>query len=116
MVFSILLFGLAAILNAVMDTLTYHFSTSIFKKLNPNFWNPEVSWKTAKYLPLTKYKLDEWHLAKSGMIISLALSLTTALIPQWFFYDVWWFYLVFFLILGVVWNGLFNLFYNSILR
>jgi hypothetical protein len=116
MVYSLIFWVLAAICNSVMDTLVHHYSTSVFKKLNSAVWNPEVSWKSAAYLPYTKYKIDAWHLFKSAMIIFLALSIISAWIFGPPLLNVWWFYLITFVWLGVVWNGVFNLFYNHILR
>ena len=39
--------ALAGISNSVMDTLTFHYSSSIFSSsgCDPNFWNPDESWK-----------------------------------------------------------------------
>lgn len=100
-----------------MDTLTHHYYRSIFfkKDFNKYFWNPEESWLHAKMLPFTKYRLDAWHLFKSAMIIFQASAIITAWIETPLF-NVWWFYLSFFILLGIVWNGTFNLFYNHILR
>src|SRR5688572_9293791 len=71
---SLFFFSLAAICNAVMDKLQFHFYTSIFQDKNPRFWNPELSWRYAKIVPFTKYKIDAWHLAKSLMIIFVACA------------------------------------------
>ena len=46
-----ILLTIAAISKAIMDTLQFHYSKSIFRKLNPQLWNPAVSCKN-------KYKLD----------------------------------------------------------
>lgn len=91
---------LAAICNALMDTLEHHFDVSIFRNLNPKFWNPNVSWQYAYIIPFTKYKVDAWHLAKSLMIICLAFACA----------NTWYM----FIILGIIWNSVFNIFYNRI--
>ena len=88
----------AAFFNATMDTLQDHFSTSIFKNLNPNFWNPNVSWKViSNFLGIVR--LDAWHLAKScflGSIVAFgyavyfmnhsypAWALAPAFFAEWF--------------------------------
>jgi hypothetical protein len=122
MVYSIILIILAAICNGVMDNITHHWSTSKLNKYNEKFWNPELSWKN-KYIdndPKKGYKklfwkiekpvalTDAWHLFKSLMIIfvCLAIVLYTPLII--FYID--------FVILGILWNIIFNLFYDKILK
>jgi hypothetical protein len=48
MIFAFIL--LAAICNAVMDTITHHWDASIFKQLrNGMWWDPSISWKN-KYV------------------------------------------------------------------
>jgi len=101
---SFLFLMFAAALNAVMDTLTHHYSISIFKFKEPKFWNPNVSWQYVNFLPFTRYRADAWHLVKSAMIICICFAIV-------FFNGKWWYFFVF----GVVWNLTFNLFYNKIL-
>ena len=104
---TLLLISLAAIFKAVADTLQHHFDTSVFSKLNLKFWNPVVSCEFAPFLPLTKYRLDAWHIANSGMIISFICAVV-------FSHPVtaWWLGII---IGGVAFNLVFNLFYNQIL-
>lgn len=112
----------ASICNAIMDTLSHHFSTSIFKKLNPTFWNAEISWKN-KYIgrnpenglksifryPMQIFYSDAWHLFKSCMIIFLGLSAVISLTsPNEWYWDLFLF--------GWFWNITFSIFYNKILR
>lgn len=81
---TVVLIILAGFLNAVMDVLNFHYSTSIFKRWNPNFWNPEVSWRNKwkngdkeqgpKFIgSSTVFSLftDGWHLAQSGFLFSM---------------------------------------------
>ncbi len=111
---SLLLFALGAFFNAVMDTLSHHFMISIFKDKDPSFWNPWVSGNVQKFVPGTKYRIDAWHLSKSAMIISLALS--AVILIGGIGGDIqWWWYLLIFVLQGLVWNGTFNLFYNHLL-
>jgi hypothetical protein len=82
---------LAGFFEGAMDTLQFHFHTSIFSKIDSTFWNPENSWKN-KYLdgdpskgpkfPLSTTFLvsltDGWHLFKLIRNILLFISLTAA--------------------------------------
>lgn len=68
-----LLFALfAGIADAVKDTLAHHFSTSVFNKLNPKFWNPEVSWKYK--IKSIGMSLDAWHLFKMAHTLFICLA------------------------------------------
>ena len=96
---------LASIMNSVMDTLAHHFSTSIFRNKNESFWNPNISWKYAKYIPLTNYKVDAWHIFKSLMIIFICLAIVYSRGLN----------LIDFIFLGIIWNFTFSLFYDKIL-
>lgn len=105
---SILFIILAAIFKAIADTLVHHFDTSVFKYKDRRFWDASISWQYAHYLRFTKYKIDGWHLANSGMIVCFCLAFV-------FHHPFlkWWIEL---LITGVLFNVVFNLFYNKILR
>lgn len=92
---------LAAICKAVADTIAHHKSTSIFKR--SKFWS-----NGGKILPGTKYRLDGWHISNSGMVICFVVA--TVLhepVLDWY-WEI--------LIGGAVFNLVFNLFYNKILR
>ncbi len=112
---------LAAISNAIMDVISFHFGTSVFSKLNAQFWNPELSWKN-KYVnndPLQgRRKLifgintlvqlsDSWHFFKASMLIFIiaAIAFYTPVVK---YYD--------FLLIGTLYNITFSFFYNTILR
>ena len=117
------LVAIAATCNSVMDTSVEHYKGSILERYNPLFWNYAISWKN-KYtnhkesegispfykLPFMQSFSDAWHLSKSVMIIALcaAISLTTV-IPLSFF-------LIQMALYGIIWNVVFNLFYNHLLR
>jgi hypothetical protein len=97
---------LAAIFNACMDRVeNENFYTSVFKKLNKNFWYKRESWETA--YKIFGYKFDFWHLSKSAMVISLCLAIALY-VPILGTID--------FVIFGLLWNLTFNLFYNKILK
>jgi hypothetical protein len=97
---------LAAFFKAVADTLYHHFDTSIFKKKDTAFWNPLHRHNDA-VKKIFGYPLDAAHLAYSGMIVSFIVA---TLFQTWLAW--YWHVLVF----GLVFNGVFNLFYNKVLR
>lgn len=122
---SMFFWSLAAILNAVMDTLVHHFYSSIFYHntwflQREKFFNPDYQ-QYSYMLPYTKYKVDAWHLSKSLMIIFQATSncfvflAGVQLIPEtsnvMLSIDV----SISMIVLGIIWNLTFNLFYNKIL-
>ena len=98
--------ALAAICNAVMDSVeNEHVTSTVFRSLNPKFWWKRTSWEYAK--KTFGYKWDAWHMAKSGMIIFICLAVV--------FYHPF-IVLVDFIILGALWNLVFNLFYNKVFK
>lgn len=130
LVASLFFFILAAICNALMDTLQFHWYKFRWNnKVNPQFWNPIKSWKN-KYIngnPIDglRYKgifgfmsnfLDAWHLFKMIMIICFALSIV--FFPYAFkfcvFTDNFFNGCLWMVILAVAWNVPFNLFFNTI--
>ena len=91
---SIIAFAFAAFFNAVMDTLTDHFSVSVFKNLNPNFWDRSITWKHKKFLGIVV--LDAWHIAKYGWLLSiitfgLCNKLEINLLGNLLIYPIIWF-------------------------
>lgn len=120
---------LASICNAVMDTSDHHFHTSIFKNKNPMWWNAEVSWKN-KYVdgnPQLGFRkiwkninypvqlTDSWHFFKMWMIVFITISIVT--FKDQLFQSTNPIYTLFYiLIYGIIWNSIFSLFYNKILR
>ena len=122
---------LAASCNAVMDTLSHHYSTSIFINYNPAFWNPKISWKNkykegvkafgpAFYLStgLLVAFTDAWHLFKSIQIVLLGLAIIT--FPYTYevcIFDAEWLnQIVWLSILGIMWNVTFSFMYNRVLK
>lgn len=112
---------LAAICSAIMDTLKFHYYNSIFhtKFGDKNaFWNEDIKGAKPYIIPGTKYKVNAWHLFKSTMIISLALtSCFMFLAGTCITYLPYKIIVVIGLLImyGFRWNGFFNLFYNKIL-
>jgi hypothetical protein len=93
--------ALAAIFKAIADKLAHHFGKSIFRKLNPKWWNPNESWKYVGFLPLSKYRYDGWHIANSLMIVCFcvaAFGFTLKMLGS-----------------GIIFILVFNLFYNKLL-
>ena len=125
---SLICWVLAALCNAVMDTLAHHYPTSIFTKWNPQFWNPKISWKN-KYKAGRKSNgpafflstgilvafTDAWHFFKSTMIVLLAIAVVmfpcTCLFNNIVFNILTWMF-----ILGVLWNIPFSYMYNKVLK
>jgi hypothetical protein len=79
---------IAGIFNACMDVVQFHFSTSIFKNLNKNYFNPAYSsankWKDGFFLNGEKFfgsstflvfLTDFWHLSKFMMLLSISASI-----------------------------------------
>ena len=69
---SLILIIFASIFDACKDTLKDHFSISIFKNLNPNFWNPAISYHIKTIMT---YRIDGWHICKSINIILICFAM-----------------------------------------
>ncbi len=97
---------LAAIIDAILDTWKDHFSVSIFKDFNPNFWNPQISWN--KVPTILGTHIDSWHLLKFALLgaIFFAVQFSEKNIIKW-----WANILIYF----VIWYIFFELFYSHIL-
>lgn len=103
---SLLLVIIGAFLNAVMDLLeNENFNSSIFRRWNPAFWYKRESWKYAR--KIYGYKIDGWHISKSGMIILLLIysefNDNHYSIPQ---------KIMMVCLLGMAWNMTFNMSYE----
>ena len=76
-IISLILVGVSAMAEAIMDKLNFHFEKSIFvNKENQLFWNPIESWKnkwkedlkTEKFIgssTIFVFTTDAWHLFKA---------------------------------------------------
>ena len=108
-----LLVLISALSKAIMDTLSFHFSTSVFKNLG-DWWNPDKSWQN-KYNWFPKSKIltwlfseplvgftDAWHFFGALQRISLFCCL--------FFTPIWWSIPIFYIGFALV----FDLFYTHI--
>jgi len=122
---SLLLFLIAAILNAVMDTLAHHHSSSIFKTNNTySFWganmwtrkykdnNPGAGprfWGSTRWFV---FVTDGWHLVQWLMISCIVASIIT--FPEHIITG-WDAALAVFLVFRVGWGLVFELFYGKLL-
>jgi hypothetical protein len=98
----------AAIFKAIADTLQHHYDTSVFKRMPFQWWNPAESYKYVKFMPLTKYRPDAWHLANTGMINCFIFAAVLNDIEWGWYWQV--------PAGGVLFILVFNVFYNRILR
>lgn len=114
----------AAKSNAIMDTLSHHFRTSIFEGRNDQYWNPEISWKN-KYVDGNVLKgrvkwnilgyefnkhpsfLDGWHFHKSLMMVCICGAIATYKSVGWQ-WDI-----ISFLLYGTIWNSVFSYYYDK---
>jgi hypothetical protein len=132
MIVSFLFLALAAACNAVMDKSVHHYPVSKFKKLNPLFWNGEISWKN-KYIngdpKLGRVKwyfglnkpvqlTDAFHMFKMFMVINICVSIITFDKSFLLYGDNYTFitFALLMLLYGVIWNTTFSLFYKKILK
>lgn len=93
---------LAAICKALSDTISPRKGSRLSKR--GDFWDIK---KQGKFLPLTKYPLDGWHLCNSGMICMFIIA---AAIP---IQCDWWIEIP---AMGVIFIIAFNFVFNKILR
>jgi hypothetical protein len=108
---------IASFFNACMDSFeNENYYESIFKSWDIKFWYKRESWKYAK--KIFGYHVDGWHLAKSLMIICVALAMYT----EQFSNQIWHTNILLLnigidiTIMGIIWNLGFNLFYHHIFR
>ena len=73
---SILLVFLCGIFDAVMDVSMFHYSTSIFKNLNPSFWSEQKSAQVNKNNFLG-FRNDAWHFSKLLKTILYSLAIVS---------------------------------------
>ena len=126
-ILSVIFYSCSGIMDALMDTIKDHFSESIFANLNPQFWNPSVSW-TDKYKDHNKAEghasvkifgikfntldafSDAWHISKflrEGYNVLAILSIFFAHISTLNIITT-------FIALSIFRNLAFDLFYNKI--
>jgi len=69
----LLFLALAAICNAIMDTLKDHYEISIFHSWNKYFFNPQYSWNYRKKF-LGIVELDAYHIVKYAFLFFIFLT------------------------------------------
>ena len=121
----------AGIGKAVMDTLQFHFSASVFKTLvNSYWWNPAISWKS-KYknhdpsqgpafpgsTTIFVFVTDAWHFFQFIFLNSLFGSIIMYRLSEYSMtYFGWWGYIIDFLIMSILFRVIFQIFYSKILK
>lgn len=115
---------LSALSKAVMDSISHGFSSSVFSNLNPNFWDPKVSWRNKyrfnnyflRLLFSTIFVMftDAWHLfqffAYKSIILAVGLS---TIIPAPEYVDQWY---VWAILLAIIHQSFFHFFYSAFRR
>lgn len=125
---SLLLLILAAICNAVMDTLADepHYDRSIFKNKDKQFWlktqshtNKHKPWIHPFGIVINKPAQisDAWHIAKTIMIFAICFSIVLfpMMRPICLFETQFLNSLLYVLVMGLAWNNTFSLFFKYIL-
>lgn len=107
MILTIILVAVAAIFDAIKDTLYSHFSNSVFKNKPAKFWRADLSWQYAYRIPIIDYPIDAWHISKSIYIALMIFAMV--------FYNPLINVIVDFILLAIVHNLTFTLFYDKIL-
>jgi len=98
---TLLFISLAAMFNAICDTLKDHYETSVFSKLPELFWNPNVSYKVKLWRWVS---IDAWHISKALWIGCLLL--------YGYFFEGGFAELI---IAWVLWTIVFETFYSKLL-
>lgn len=122
----ILLIIISGFANAVMDTLQFHYSKSIFKKFkNQQWWNPAISWKNkyknndpndgSKFFGSTTFLVfvtDAWHFFQFLFLTAIQFCILIGInisIPF-----EWWYWIVGYLLIKIIFGTAFELFYQKI--
>ena len=116
-----ILIMIAAVSEAIMDKIQFHYDKSIFadKKVNQLFWNPIESWKnkwkddlkTEKFLgssTIFVFTTDAWHLFKFFRNISLFIGLPLITFGEYYLF-------IQIIIARIVYGLMFTLYFDVIL-
>ena len=119
----IIFIALAGLAEAVMDTIQFHYSISIFNKFNSEFWDPAISWKNKykggepaagpKFWGSTTFFVgitDAWHLFK--LLRNLLLFIAIFFLA--YNYCGFWLVLLHVIIARVIYGFSFTIFYKSL--
>ena len=130
MITTILVFAcwiLAGTCYAIKDTLAFKFKSSIFRDLNPDYWNPSKSWRN-KYKNRMAYQgpafigsttflsflTDAWHLFQ--FLGNSFLALSVVVVIQDSLNLNWWQTLLSFLVVNVSASIVYYPLYNKFFR
>jgi len=128
-ILSFLFLIMGSVCNAIMDTISHHYDTSIFKDLkNRGWWDPIISWKNKYihgepsigrvkwYFGLDKpvQLTDAFHFFKMLMIVFICSGIVSALYSN--ISLEWYSFFIFLLGYGTAWNVVFSGFYDKILK
>lgn len=118
-IIAIVLVIVAGIAKAFMDTLQFHYYQMRWK-LNPQYWNPEISWQNKYNWGKGKSKLIQWLLQNPLVFITdgwhlMQFVFLNSIIMVPAIVQTEYNFLLVFLIIRVIFGSLFSLFYNYIL-
>ena len=132
LIISIVLLIVAAIAEAIMDKLQFHFDDSVFWKLRGNkWWDPKIShlnkWKNGdksqgEAFPgsstIFVFVTDAWHFFQFIQLRTLigAVVLFTIAILSFVSWDDWIKYIISYVVLSIIFSGTFELFFSIILK
>jgi len=123
LVLSVLCVAAAAACEAVMDTLQFHYTHSVFFHFqNKRFWNPEESWRnkyrnadplagprfpgsTTIFVGLT----DAWHMFK---LLRNAFAVLASFVLLYALIGVWW-ALIYVVVSRIVYGVIFTVLYRE---
>jgi hypothetical protein len=118
-IISAILVIVAGIAKAFMDTLQFHYYEMRWK-LNPQYWNPEISWQNKYNWGKGKGKVIEWLLQNPLVFITDGWHLmqfiflnSIMIIPA--IMQPWYNWILVFFGIRVIFGVLFSLFYNLVL-
>lgn len=114
---------LSAIANAAQDKISHHFYNSVFKNLNPYYWNPEFSWRNKyknrdpnqgkRFVGSTTFLVwvtDAWHLLKflwkNLLLLAVVLDFPNG--------ESWEMIVVYYAIIAIIWGMTFEIFYELV--
>jgi hypothetical protein len=95
---------IAAISKALVDTIVFHQGGRYKGK---NFFNINIQ---GKFLPFTKYPFDGLHVANSLMIFCFVTAGVLAA------NQTWWISIIAVVVIGSLFNVVFNIFWNKIFK
>ena len=116
---------IAAVANAIMDKLQFHYKRSVFLRFDPQWWNPAISWKN-KYRDRNpgagprfpgattwlSWATDAWHFFQT--IYLSAWQANVAILLMHLLDWPWWGGVVAFFVLKGFFGSVFTLFFHRV--